>query len=298
MGFGKVLRTLRTTAGLSLRELARDLEVSPTYLSLIENDKSPPPIEEKIYRLEGRLGVPRGSLLSFTDRHSQRVGERLLENPEAERFFENASKHKLTPSDFDLLSLLVQQGGRAALHRALQRELEYLAAAVPDNGGQSSSSSAASLSASSLLGKNFLFTTLESQTWIDLFEQASAIIANKYPMFSAELICDALKRREKAASTAIGDGLAVPHTMLKGLKERIVLLAKIPKGVAFETPDKNPVTIAFIILGPEDGQAYHVYLLARIARFFLTPGFHADLMKAEGMEDALRIINEMDDKIP
>ncbi|MBU0755674.1 MAG: PTS sugar transporter subunit IIA [Planctomycetes bacterium] len=288
MGFGIILRTLRTTAGLSLRELARDLEVSPTYLSLIETGKSPPPVEDKILRIEDRLGVPPGSLLSFTGRHPRRVIELLHENEQAAHFFQTAMDQKLLPEDFELLTRLLMKGGRPALAKALDQAWEESLLTDP----------LAKSTSSPLLGRNFLFESVEAKNWKQLVHKISAFISERYPKVQSKVVAEALIEREKTGSTAIGDGLAVPHAILENLAERIVALIRIPDGIDLGAPDKVPVTLAFCILGPEKSRAYHVYLLARIARFFLQPGLHARLLSAKDEKEILEILNEMDDKIP
>jgi PTS system nitrogen regulatory IIA component len=288
MGFGKVLRTLRTTSGLSLRELARELDVSPTYLSLIETGKSPPPVEEKIIRLEAKLGVPPGSLLSFTNRHPHKVVEMLHQNQSAAHFFKTAIEQDLISDDFDLLSRLLARGGRNTLVRALHHAWEELGLGDPSITGNGSA----------LLGKNFIVETFKAKNWTSLLRKVAHHIAGIYPQIKAGDVAEALIAREKSGSTALGESLAIPHATLKDLEERIVMLARLPDGVDFGASDRQPVTLAFIILGPEDARAYHVYLLARIARFFLQPGLHTRLLKTEKEEDVLRILNEMDDKIP
>ena len=75
-------------------------------------------------------------------------------------------------------------------------------------------------------------------------------------------------------------------------------LVKVPDGVDFGASDKKRVTLALFIVSPEEAKAYHIYLLARIARFFLQPGFHENLLKAERQDEVVRIFDEMDEKTP
>lgn len=280
MGFGKVLRTLRTTAGLSLREVARDLDVSPTYLSLIETGKIPPPVEEKIHRLEDRLGVPEGYLLSFTERSPRQVSEMLSGRQEAVRFFAKAHEAGFESDDFILMTQLITQGGREAFVQTLKQKWKELRNKEPAEGTGD---------APSLLEERFVFPCVEAESWYDLIESVSRRIEEIQPGIDAEAVADALVRRETSGSTALGNGLAVPHAMVEGLPERIVALARVPGGVDFGARDKKPVDLAVFILGSEAVRASHIQDLARIARLFLQPGFKERIMEAR---DAGKIFEE------
>lgn len=288
MGFGKVLRTLRTTAGLSLREVARELEVSPTYLSLVETGKSPPPVEEKIRQIEAQLGVPPGSLLSFTKRYPSHVTDLLLENPEAVKFIEAAYERDFTADDFGLLARVMSKGGRDLLVQALQQVWEEICLLHPE----------VVLSDAPFLGKNFIFTSFVAKDRNYLIQHAASLMAELPPGFDEHRITEALLEREASGSTALGDGLALPHAFLEGLEHRIMALIKVPDGVDCGAADRKPVTLALFIVSPEEAKAYHIYLLARVARFFLQPGFHETLLEAEKQEEVVRLFDEMDEKTP
>ena len=66
--FGQYIRELRTAKGITLREFARQLDVSPTYVSQIEQDKFSPPAEERIVRMAQILGVDVDELLALAGR--------------------------------------------------------------------------------------------------------------------------------------------------------------------------------------------------------------------------------------
>jgi PTS system nitrogen regulatory IIA component len=288
MGFGKVLRTLRTTAGLSLREVARELDVSPTYLSLVETGKSPPPVEDKVRQLEVQLGVPPGSLLSFTKRYPSHVSDLLQENPEVVKFLEAAYEKAFSPDDFALLARVMSKGGRQILVEALDQAWKEICLLHPE----------ITLADTPFLGKNFIFTTFKARDRNYLIQHAASLMAEIPPGCDAKRVMEALLDREASGSTALGDGLALPHAFLEGLEHRIMALIKIPEGVDFGAADKKPVTLALFIVSPEEAKAYHIYLLARIARFFLQPGFHQRLLEANELEEVVQLFDEMDEKTP
>jgi PTS system nitrogen regulatory IIA component len=73
-------------------------------------------------------------------------------------------------------------------------------------------------------------------------------------------ILDVLMQRERLGSTAIGNGIAIPHDRLFGL------FARLDRPIDFESLDGQPVDLIFLLLAPENAGADHLKALARIAR--------------------------------
>src|SRR5690606_28962455 len=79
--FGSRIKNLRESKSLSLRECARRLGVSATYLSNVERDLLPPPTEERIRRLANVLDVDSAQLIDFSGRVPAEVGEAIRRDP-------------------------------------------------------------------------------------------------------------------------------------------------------------------------------------------------------------------------
>lgn len=84
--------------------------------------------------------------------------------------------------------------------------------------------------------------------------------------------------RERLGSTGVGDGVAIPHARLKGLKSPAAVLALLDPPIDFEAPDGRPADIVVLLLSPEDAGADHLKALARISR----------LLRRQDMRDGLR----------
>lgn len=72
--------------------------------------------------------------------------------------------------------------------------------------------------------------------------------------------------RERLGGTGVGDGVALPHARLKGLKAPMAVLAVLDPAVDFDAPDGRPADIIVLLLSPEDAGADHLKALARISR--------------------------------
>jgi len=79
-------------------------------------------------------------------------------------------------------------------------------------------------------------------------------------------IFDILVQREKLGSTAVGDGIAIPHGKMPGLTRLFGLFARLDRPVDFDALDNQPVDLVFLLLAPEGAGADHLKALARIAR--------------------------------
>jgi nitrogen PTS system EIIA component len=79
-------------------------------------------------------------------------------------------------------------------------------------------------------------------------------------------ILDVLMQRERLGSTAIGNGIAIPHGKLPKLPRLFGLFARLDRPIDFEALDGQPVDLIFLLLAPENAGADHLKALARIAR--------------------------------
>lgn len=121
MDFGYILKTLRIEAGIGLRELARAIDISPSYLSMIEKGNQPAPTAARIAQIEDALNVPPGYLLSITHGFDPDVTAFVQEVPEAVDFLRMAMKGSMRSADFMELTGLVNAYGWKGLKQALKK---------------------------------------------------------------------------------------------------------------------------------------------------------------------------------
>jgi len=79
-------------------------------------------------------------------------------------------------------------------------------------------------------------------------------------------IFDTLLQRERLGSTAVGEGVAIPHGKLASLNQMTGLFARLSEPIEFEAMDDQPVDLIFLLLAPEGAGADHLKALARISR--------------------------------
>ena len=99
-----------------------------------------------------------------------------------------------------------------------------------------------------------------------------------------------LMAREALGTTAVGNGVAVPHGKVPGLSAPALAVGRNSAGIDFGAADKEPCRIFFMILAPEGGAGIHLKLLAQVARRAKDPEFRAELLAASGASGMLQVV--------
>ena len=100
--------------------------------------------------------------------------------------------------------------------------------------------------------------------------------------------------REEHGSTAVGEGIAIPHAKNKGVKAPSLAAMTVPDGVDYEALDDEPSNILFMIAAPEGGSDVHLDVLARLMTVLMDEDFRAKLLAAKDKDDFLKIIDDME----
>ena len=93
-------------------------------------------------------------------------------------------------------------------------------------------------------------------------------------------VFQALKAREETHSTALGEGVAVPHAVVPTLPDMLLLVAAAAEPIPFGPPETEAVDLLFTLLSPPGREAEHIRILARICRLVRHPGFLEGLRSA------------------
>ncbi len=100
-----------------------------------------------------------------------------------------------------------------------------------------------------------------------LFEQAGLLFENNQGI-ARSLVFDSLFARERLGSTGLGQGVAIPHGRIKGLKDAVGAFMRLATPVPFDAPDGKPVALAFVLLVPEQATEQHLQVLSELAQIF------------------------------
>jgi PTS system nitrogen regulatory IIA component len=99
-----------------------------------------------------------------------------------------------------------------------------------------------------------------------VFEQAGLIFENQNGI-ARSTVTDNLFARERLGSTGLGEGVAIPHGRIKGLKQPLAAFVRLDQPIPFESPDGQPVSLLIFLLVPEQATQQHLEILSEIAQF-------------------------------
>jgi PTS system nitrogen regulatory IIA component len=132
---------------------------------------------------------------------------------------------------------------------------------------------------SSLLPESRIVLGLAAGNKKRLFEEVGQLFEQDCGI-SPALVFDSLFAREKLGSTGLGQGIAIPHGRIKGLKEAAGAFIRLSEPIEFDAPDGRPVSLLFVLLVPEQATDTHLQILSELATCFAEKAFREKLAAA------------------
>lgn len=99
--------------------------------------------------------------------------------------------------------------------------------------------------------------------------------------------------REEKGSTAVGEGIAIPHAKSEAVKAPSLAAMTVLEGVDYEALDDEPSNLLFMIAAPNDGDV-HLEVLSRLMTILMDEDFRAKLLNAKDKDEFLNIIDDME----
>ncbi len=147
-----------------------------------------------------------------------------------------------------------------------------------------------------LIRREMLLPALKSTSKTSIIKELAACVAGNHPAVDEQRLVKVLIDREELASTAIGEGVAIPHGKLGTLTEIVACVARARRGVDFDSMDGQPTYLFFVLVAPENSTGSHLKALARISRVFKDGDFRARLLAADDADSMYEVIAEEDSK--
>jgi len=147
-----------------------------------------------------------------------------------------------------------------------------------------------------ILTADMIVPALRGRTKADVIAELASVVAEGHPEIERPRLVQALEDREKLNSTALGEGVAIPHGKLPGLRGVIAAFGRSPVGIDFSSLDGKPTHLFFLLVAPEDCAGAHLKALARISRLLKDEAFRRRLMAASTATDLYATIREEDDR--
>ncbi|MCA9771597.1 MAG: PTS sugar transporter subunit IIA, partial [Myxococcales bacterium] len=147
-----------------------------------------------------------------------------------------------------------------------------------------------------LIREDLILSDLQAESKKAALRELAAVACDGGNGLDPDRVLSVLLEREKLGSTGIGQGVAVPHGKISGLKHMAAVLGRSFTGVEFQSLDNAPANLIFLLLAPEDAQNTHLQALAKICRILKDRGAFESLMKAEGPREIFEVLRKEEEK--
>jgi nitrogen PTS system EIIA component len=106
-----------------------------------------------------------------------------------------------------------------------------------------------------------------------------------------------LMERESIQSTAVGNGIAIPHCFIDEVPDLIIAVARAPGGLDFDSFDGKPTHVVFLLMGNRQEHSLHLKALARIARLIKSTSFIEKIIASTTVEGMVKAFEQEEAKI-
>jgi PTS system nitrogen regulatory IIA component len=143
-----------------------------------------------------------------------------------------------------------------------------------------------------------IISELESENVESVLREMVKFLKKRDKITKEKELYEKLVQREKLGSTAIGEGVAIPHCKMKGVRNPIVMLAISKKSVDFCSLDGKPSHVFFLVVSSPDNPTMNLQILAAIAHLVRkSSSLVKKILKAKNISAVLDIIREEEEKL-
>ncbi len=149
------------------------------------------------------------------------------------------------------------------------------------------------------LCKDAVINDLTATTKADVISElvSSLVDAGAIEKRTKNKVIDILMAREALGSTAIGQGIAIPHGKSEATDKLVAALGISKKGINFDSLDGEPAYIFFLLVAPADSAGPHLKALARVSRLLKDKFFRDSLKNSKSKKDILDLMAQEDARI-
>lgn len=148
-----------------------------------------------------------------------------------------------------------------------------------------------------ILSPGNVFLDLDVGSKKRVFEHVGILFENSHGI-ARSVIFDSLFAREKLGSTGLGQGVAIPHGRIKGLKEAAGAFIRLKEPIPFDAPDSKPVSLIFVMLAPANATDLHLQILSELAQLFSDKQVRDQLFSAADAAEVWKLISTWEPYAP
>ena len=146
------------------------------------------------------------------------------------------------------------------------------------------------------LGTDSVIPELASRDKNSAIEEMASLLAACHSELDRREVLNVLLERESISTTAIGEGVAIPHGKLPNVERVLGVFARSQEGIEFASLDGEPTHLFFALIAPQNAAADHLKALARISRLLKDEQFRKRLMTAKSSQELYTLIAKEDEK--
>ncbi len=149
---------------------------------------------------------------------------------------------------------------------------------------------------SSLLTPDLVLPALPAQAKAQVLETLAAHVGLVHPQVDVRRLAEALHERERQATTALEDGVAIPHVRLASLPGPLAALARSTAGISCGAADGWPTQLFLLLVVPAEQPGSHLKLLANAARLLSDARCRTRLLEAPSAVELLAVLREHEER--
>ena len=149
---------------------------------------------------------------------------------------------------------------------------------------------------SDLLSEKSICIGAECADKYDAIEQAVTLMEKRGNIVDPKTYRADVLAREENGTTGVGEGIAIPHAKSAAVAKAGLAAMTIPAGVDYQSLDKRPVDLLFLIAAPENGENLHLEVLSRLSMMLMDPEFTGMLKQAKSPDEFLAVIDRAESK--
>jgi len=131
---------------------------------------------------------------------------------------------------------------------------------------------------------------LKSKDKLSAITELVDLLDSNHLLLDRNAALEAVLEREKARSTGIGSGIAIPHGKCNAVKELVMAVGIAPEAINFESADGKPVKIILLLVSPINQTGPHLQALAKISRLMLDEDFKKELERSNSADAAFKLL--------
>ncbi len=152
----------------------------------------------------------------------------------------------------------------------------------------------AAIKLSSLLKENLIELGLEGKDKTEIIDELVDIIIKSGKSKNKKALAAAIMGRENLGSTAIGNGVAVPHAKIDGIRQTVLAFGRSAVGVDFNSLDGEKTHLFFMLISPKEDIGSHLKILAKISHLIKDRFMVGLFKKAHSKKEVLSMITNLE----